>query len=251
MNVAGVWTNEYGSRMELWAQDDGVILGRYASTTGSTGEYAVRGHAGPLAATPAVGQPLALAICWHSIVPGPADPSWEWCSGLSGQISLRDGVPEMVLTHALVASSAFPGMVEPGTLIDRLTYRRVGDAGPFRPAPQPAASGPVDSPLTGGWTDGEGMQVRLRSGPAAGYDLVDGLLARSGREQAVTGFAGRGPARSLALTARLPDGSVVAYAGTLPAGSDRLALIELVSTATPPDSSYLQTRVNGRDWRRD
>ena len=249
MSVAGIWTNEYGSRMELWAQDDGVILGRYASTTGSTGEYAVRGHAGPVAATPAAGQPLALAICWHSIVPGPADPSWEWCSGLSGQITLRDGVPEMVLTHALVASSAFPGLVEAGTLIDRLTYRRMGEAGPLR-LPPPAASGQADSPLTGRWTDGEGMQVRLRSHPAAGYDLVDGLLARSGPEGAVTGFAGRGDVLSLALTARLPDGSVVAYAGTLPAGSDMLSLIELVSTATPPDSTYLQTRVNGRNWRR-
>lgn len=247
MSVAGIWTNEYGSRMELWAQDDGVILGRYASTTGSTGEYALRGHAGPLAATPAAGQPLALAICWHSIVPGPADPSWEWCSGLSGQISLRDGVPEMVLTHALVASSAFPGLVEAGTLIDRLTYRRVGEAG--APPPAPAAQ-EIASPLSGIWTDGEGMRVDLRSASAAGYDLVDGISGRSGKEWAVTGFAGRGAVRSLALTTRLSDGSVTAYAGTLSSGSDGLSLIELSSHATSPDSTYLQTRVNGRRWQR-
>ena len=245
MSLSGLWTNEYGSRMALWVGTDGAVRGRYASTTGSTGEYLVTGHAGPGEAGPTAGQPVALAISWHSVVAGDADPSWDWCSALSGQVSLRADGPELVLTHALVASSAFPGLAEAGTHIDRLTYRRIGDAGPA-PAADPGAFGDIASPLSGVWQDGEGGVVALRLGAAAGFDHVTGMLRRAGAEQPLTGFAGRGTARSLAVTARLADGSVTALAGTLPPGGGVLSLIELASHATAPDSSYMQTIINGR-----
>lgn len=248
MSPSGFWTNEYGSRMELWVQDDGTILGRYASSTGSTGEYAVCGHAVAGAAGPERGQPLALAISWHSIVPGPADPSWDWCSGLSGQISLRDGAPVMVLTHALVASSDFPGLAQAGTHIDRLTYHRIGDAGSPPAPPTSVESG--DGPLSGTWREADGAEIDLRLFPDAGSDRVEGRLRQSGRAVELRGFAGRGPMRSLALTALLPGGEVMALAGTLPAGYDTMSLIDLTSRATPPDSSYLQTRINGRRFGR-
>lgn len=249
MSLSGLWTNEYGSRMELWAQDDGTILGRYASSTGSTGEYAVCGHAGPGAAGPDRGQPLALTISWHSIVPGPADPSWDWCSGLSGQISLRDGAPVMVLTHALVASSDFPGLAQAGTHIDRLTYRRVGDAGARPALPPPAAA--ITTPLTGVWREAEGAEIDLMLVPDAGFDRVRGRLRPSGGQGVrLLGVAGRGAVRSLALTGLLPGGAVMALAGTLAAGSGTISLIDLTSHATPPDSLYLQTLINGRRFGR-
>ncbi|WP_298331137.1 avidin/streptavidin family protein [Asticcacaulis sp.] len=248
MNLSGVWTNEYGSRMELWALDDGVFRGRYVSSTGSTGEYAVCGHAVAGAAGPERGKPLALAIAWHSLVPGPADPSWDWCSGLSGQISLRDGAPVMGLTHALVASSDFPGLAQAGTHIDRLTYRRIGDAGPPPALPSPAAA--IDTPLTGTWREAEGAEIDLITASDAGFDRVRGQLRRSGRAMELRGFAGRGAVRSLALTGLLPGGEVMALAGTLPAGSDMLSMIDLTSHPTPPDSLYLQTRINGRRFAR-
>lgn len=245
MTLSGVWTNEYGSRMELWLGADGTLQGRYASTTGSTGEYRVSGHAGPVEAGPKAGQPVALAISWHSIVAGEADPSWDWCSALSGQVSLRKDGPQLVLTHALVASSAFPGLAEAGTHIDRLTYRRIGDAGPL-PTGVEGPFGDIASPLSGPWQDGEGGVMTLRLGSATGFDHITGSLRRAGVEQPLTGFAGRGAARSLAVTARLPDGSVTALAGTLPSGGTVLPLIELASHATAPDSTYLQTVIHAR-----
>lgn len=248
MSLSGLWTNEYGSRMELWAQDDGVILGRYASSTGSTGEYAVCGYAGPGPAGPMAGQPLALAISWHSIVPGPADPSWDWCSGLSGQISLRDGAPVMVLTHALVASSDFPGLAQAGTHIDRLTYHRIGDAGASPALPLATVTG--NGPLAGTWREANGAEIDLTLIPDGGFDRVQGHLRQSGRGMELQGVSGWGPVRSLAVTALLPGGEVMALAGTLPAGSNRLSLIDLTSHATPPDSLYLQTRINGRRFGR-
>lgn len=245
MSLSGVWTNEYGSRMSLWVGADGTVQGRYASTTGSTGEYRVSGHAGPGDAGPKAGQPVALAISWHSIVAGEADPSWDWCSALSGQVSLRPDGPELVLTHALVASSAFPGLAEAGTHIDRLTYRRIGDAGPV-PAGMEGPFGDIASPLTGVWQDGEGGAVALRLTGDQGFDRVAGTLRRAGLERPLSGFAGRGAARSLSVTARLADGSVTALAGTLPRGGAVLSLIELTSHATAPDSTYLQTLIHGR-----
>lgn len=249
MSLSGLWTNEYGSRMALWVGTDGAVRGRYASTTGSTGEYLVTGHAGPGDAGPTAGQPVALAISWHSVVAGDADPSWDWCSALSGQVSLRADGPELVLTHALVASSAFPGLAEAGTHIDRLTYRRIGDAGPA-PAADPGPFGDMASPLAGVWQDGEGGRLALALHGADGFDRVGGRWLRPGQDCGLAGFAGRGTARSLAITARRPDGSVMALAGTLPPGGDVLSLIELASSTTAPDSTYLQTLVNGRRYHR-
>ena len=42
MTVAGIWVNEYGSRMTLASRGDG-IFGLYESTTGSVGKYLVTG----------------------------------------------------------------------------------------------------------------------------------------------------------------------------------------------------------------
>lgn len=261
MTAGGLWVNDYGSRMALHVAADGIVTGRYASSTGSTGEYAVTGHAGPGPAGPRSGQVLALAISWHSLVPGPADASWDWCSGLSGQISLRDGGrAEMVLTHALVASSDFPGLARTGTHIDRLTYRPAGDdgAGPMvPPLPVPGAvpdaapvAAPVVGPLSGTWHDGDGVAVTLTVRPDAGFDRLSGRLRLDGVELPVAGMAGRGAVRALSLTGRLPDGGVVCLAGSLPAAGGPLSLLDLTSHPTPPDSSYLQTRILGRRLQR-
>ena len=81
MTVAGVWENEYGSRMILAVEEkpagSGAIWGVYESTTGSTGRYLVTGRRGGTASG-GNGQPLALAIAWRSVGGDPADPSWHW-----------------------------------------------------------------------------------------------------------------------------------------------------------------------------
>lgn len=120
MTISGTWKNSYGSVMALSEISDGLRVGSYSSSTGSTGKYHVLGWAAP--ETAAHGRALALAIFWRSFAGGPSDPSWHWVSGMSGQRIDQHGVANLVLMHAMVATDDFPNLAPVGTYLDKLTF---------------------------------------------------------------------------------------------------------------------------------
>jgi hypothetical protein len=259
MSLAGIWENEYGSRMTLSLADSNLIVGKYESTTGSTGEYRVVGYQTSGDPTPSGGQACALAIDWHSVVTGPPDNSWHWVSGLSGQLSLQLSGEQLVLSHALVASIAFPGLAQAGTYIDKLVYTRVGDQRDIPCDPLPAGEALADDPLVGSWfaTDGTALLVQSvvpYSGNAFGY--VFGKLIWNGGHSSLYGVtdinaASAGIGLQAVSVVGLPSdagGPAISLAGTLDLSSGVLTLLDQNSSATAPNATYVETTIASKTF---
>lgn len=257
MSLAGVWRNSYGSTMSLKLESPNLITGIYRSSTGSTGTYEVVGYQTAVDPAPSLGQAAALAIDWHSVVQGPPDNSWHWVSGLSGQLSIQNGVEQLVLAHALVASVDFPGLAAAGTYIDKLTYQRVSEA-PEESAVPAAAQGPAATgvdPLIGSWFAIDGTALLISSVvPYAGdaFGWVMGKLVWNGGPSLLYGVTDinaqrDGLRRQSVSIVGLPSGAggpAISLSGTLDLGSGTLSMLNLQSQATAPANTYLQTRVS-------
>jgi hypothetical protein len=243
--------------MTLYAYSNGLILGQYKSSTGSTGTYAVVGAQAPNDPTQSAGQPVALAIDWHSVVAGPADNSWHWASGLSGQISLdANNTPSLVVAHAMVATAELSfqgGAIEPGTYIDKLTYTPVStDAVEPKPEERPGSGDPIGSPLAGNWSgdDGSAMTLKVYSGYDGAFGWVQGTITNEAGTMDVASVtdinaAGDGLAlESVAVTFVDSKGDAIALAGTLDLSSKTLVLTTLMSVSTLPSVTYAQTSVS-------
>lgn len=253
MSIAGTWRNEYGSLMTLSVGDGaapGALRGLYRSSTGSVGSYVVAGFAAAQAAGPDHGQPVALSICWHSLGSEQADPSWQWTSGLSGQLSVVDGEEVLTLSHLLMASGDFPGLMPAGHYIDKLSYRRHANPPPAPAIVRPAAASvAMDHPLAGEWCGADGTVLKLVADlqPDGEFAEASGVLLRKGHEAAVTGFitSGSGTAASRhAVSLAVADpgaGTVAAMSGTLDAARCTLQLFSLSSRSTTSGDRYAQT----------
>lgn len=260
MTLNGVWQNEYGSQMSLTVYGGNLVYGTYSSTTGSTGKYMVIGYQQTADPTPTAGQAVALAIEWHSIAGGSGDPSWNWSSGLSGQLSLQSGKEQLVLAHAMVASSNFPGLCNAGTYIDKLIYYRVSDS-PEATSAKPDLSAPQADPLYGTWQTADGsvalqIQVYPYSPPLFGW--AEGKLYMNGIVSAIEGVCDIN-AQSSGLTLEstaftaLPNtasGPALAFAGCLNLQNGVLTLLDLASLSTAPDATYIQTTVTQLVFKR-
>lgn len=254
MTLAGVWKNEYGSIMTLNLAEPNFLIGTYQSSTGSTGTYRVIGYQTNGDPTPSAGQPVSLAINWHSVAPGPPDNSWHWVSGLSGQISIVNGAEQLVLAHALVASIGLPGLVQNGTHIDKLTYQRVSTAGPKTTLNYLGPKTAVN-PMLGSWVAGDGTALSIESlipHVADVLGLISGKLGWKGSSSLFQGLIDI-KALSAGLTEQavaivgLPNrtrGPAIALAGTLDRSSGLLKLLDLESRSTAPGSTYVQTLVS-------
>lgn len=250
MTVAGTWENEYGSRMTL-AVDAAGVFGIYESMTGSTGQYRVLGCQFPEDPTLEAGQPVALAIAWHSVADGPSDASWSWVSALGGQISVVDGEEILSVSHHLVASSDFPGLCRRGVYCDKLTYRRVAAA--------PASPGQVKSgepqrmdALAGYWRAGDGtvLDIHVRPEFDDRFGTLGGCLTMAGQALDIAGFSDinavkdRTGFQSVALTALdRENNATVALGGWIEQTSGNLMLQVLTNHATSPADAYLQTAI--------
>lgn len=252
MTLVGTWQNEYGSQMQLAMLGTNLVWGTYSSTTGSTGKYMVIGFQQAANPTPSAGQAVALAIEWHSIVAGPGDPSWNWSSGLSGQISIQSGKESLVLAHAMVASSDFPGLATAGTYIDKLTYFRTAANAPDVPT-LPDRAAPMADPLVGTWrgTDGTLMAIEVSPYPGSPFGWVEGRIMISGVTTSIEGVTDiNAQASGLFLqstaitTLPSPAGPAIAFAGCLNYRDGRLTLTNLTSQSTAPDATYVETRVS-------
>ena len=257
------WINEYGSTMDLWQWGSGGgIIGVYRSSTGSTGTYAVVGQATGPVPSDSAGQPVALSIFWRSLDGGEPDPSWNWVSGLGGQrLPVAGGQPEtLLLNHALVATTPFPGLAQPGTYIDKLSYRP-RFASPAESAAAMVVGGTLSDPVVGVWQCREqpGLWLKLVVNIAAlgapgvnatGIGFVTGSLVNGEGEQELIGLTDTGAAASglalqgLTLSAAVP-GTVqtLSLSGSLDLSTRVMTMTALTSQGTAPDATYVQTTV--------
>lgn len=258
MTVQGLWQNEYGSQMSLSVDSRGQVFGTYSSSTGSTGKYYVVGWQQASEPTPAAGQPVALAIDWHSISGGQSDASWNWTSGLSGQLSIVNNAQQLVLAHAMVASSDFPGLCRAGTYIDKLIYNRVSDADTSAPERREAGQAVAADPLAGTWQSGDGSVVLVLQVQPAGnmFGWVSGQVQAGGGAFPIEGITDTNARssglflQSVSITALTPAGGVVAYSGTLDLRSGALTLLNLSSGATAATATYVQSTAGQLTFRR-
>ncbi|WP_028223019.1 avidin/streptavidin family protein [Paraburkholderia oxyphila] len=253
MSLAGTWQNEYGSIMML-AVEGHAVAGTYASTTGSVGSYEVLGT--QIGADPDEhrGQPVALAIAWHSVGEDPPDASWHWSSGLSGQISIQNCEEVLVVAHSMIASCEFPGLAAPGSYIDKLHYRRVpGASAPVRIGAPAGRRAPIADPLEGTWSAANGIVMSLAVRPHArgGFGYVSGRIHFGDVGAEITGFTDlQATASGLALqsvslaTLDVASGLAVSLSGTLNVQTGALDLLMMRSGATAPDHVYAQTRTS-------
>jgi hypothetical protein len=258
MTVQGLWQNEYGSQMSLAAYPGGLVFGTYSSSTGSTGKYYVVGWQQAAEPTSAAGQPVALAIDWHSITGGQGDPSWNWTSGLSGQLSIQNNAQQLVLAHAMVASSDFPKLCRAGTYIDKLIYQRVSEAQP-QALERPEGGAAAADPLAGTWQSSDGavlLMLQVQPAPDSMFGWVSGKVQAGGGTflvEGVTDINARSSGlylQSVSITALTQAGGVIAYGGTLDLRSGALTLLVLSSGATAATATYVQTTAGQLSFRR-
>lgn len=104
------------------------------------------GYQAPATVHAEQGLPVALAIEWHSLGDESSDPSWNWSSGLSGQILRVKDEDRLTLSHLLVATSDFPGLADQGTYVDKLLYHRVASSRNIHRLPLPHQSQTFKTP---------------------------------------------------------------------------------------------------------
>ncbi len=259
MSLAGVWKNEYGSTMTLSLANTNLVTGTYRSSTGSTGTYEVVGYQTSADPTPRAGQAVSLAIDWHSVVQGPPDNSWHWVSGLSGQISIQNGVEQLVLAHAMVASIAFPGLAAAGTYIDKLIYQRVSAGAAQSTVPSGKASPVAADPLVGSWFAMDGTALLIQSVvpyPGNAFGWIFGKMTWNGGPSMIYGVtdinasSGGLNLQSVSIVGLPSDagGPAISLAGTLDLSGGHLALLNLQSQSTAPGNTYVQTLVSSKTF---
>lgn len=255
-SVEGTWTNDYGSVMNLRVSGN-QVSGEYSSSTGSTGHYEVTGYQMDAAATQQLGQPVALAIEWRSISEGSVDPSWNWSSGLCGQISLVGAEEVLTLNHLLVASRDFAAVASQGTYIDKLLYRRSGPTQDKKLHTAPSLEQTLKNALTGTWqaSDGTRLTLAVKVARQGRLGRVHGHLSTPSGLSEVSGFtdinatASELPLQSMAITAAQKS-CVVSLSGALDIKRDVLSLQVLTSAPTAPDHAYVQTQLSSLTFER-
>ena len=141
--------------------------------------------------------------------------------------------------------------------LDKLTYvpHTSGALPQWPPAfTQPTSADPID----GNWSCVQDPRITLTPAvqdQTSGY--LTGILGTVGGSVNLAGFTdtGAGAAglrlQGLTVSALLPDGNmVVAIAGSLNLATDTLTMSWLESNGTAADSTYVQTRLRGLNFRR-
>ncbi len=269
MTISGTWENMYGSLMTLQHYDDGLIGGLYQSSTGSTGIYRVIGYTQTRPANDTStdqshqkkGQPIALSISWRSIDSGRSDQSWNWVSGLCGQLSYKDHNPQhniITLSHSLVATNPFPDFAPTGTYIDKIPYNRAAPSELHYSLPSPldlrTTSACSDaSPIDGTWVGLEDPSIILTTTVVNNdQGLIRGSIILSNRIIPLVGFTDAQAVRtaltlqSLSLSGAIEEtGCAISLSGHLDYAANTLTLICLTSSPQTLATLYLQTQIRG------
>lgn len=254
MQVGGAWQNEQGALMRLALEPDGFLHGDYRPA-GSADHRLIAGYTGGIA--PDHGMPLALAMSWRPVEPGPARPDWHWMSCFGGELLPADG--PMQGLHQIVATAGCPSVAEAGTHLERLDFRRVGPARPMFSRPVLAARNgetlrrAAADPVEGVWRaidEDTSLTLHLRN-PHAG--IVVGSLSDRHGETVLCGFADidtgepRMARQSLAL-AGLCGGAALALSGSLDLERGLLTLGGLLNRGTTTER-YGQTLIEGMRFK--
>ncbi|MGK9419370.1 avidin/streptavidin family protein [Pseudomonas cedrina] len=257
MTMAGIWTNDYGSVMTLEVSGRQVI-GTYRSSTGSTGEYLIAGCVSGKATTRVESQAVALAIGWRNLGDEKKDPSWNWASGLSGQLTVTDEGDVLTLNHLLVATSDFPELARPGTYIDKLVYKRAEQQTPTRTRAD-IDPVPTGNTLTGRWVtaDGASLMLSVHSDSMKRFGIVQGCFRSQETSAEVIGFTdinaqeSKLSLQSVSLTIALSGTDTVCTAcGTLDLATGTLSLLVLTSSVVAPAHTYLATQISTQHFSR-
>lgn len=216
------------------------------------------GHQTNAAATTSLGQPVALAIEWHSIGEDSIDPSWNWSSGLYGQISLVGAEEVLTLSHLLVASSDFPGLANEGTYVDKLIYRRSVAIQHEAQSTAPPVPQRSKSSLEGTWTasDGTCLKLHVEEAREARFGRVHGSLTLASDQSQISGFtdinaAKVGLSRQSVTITGAHKNNVLTLCGTLQLKDDVLELMMLTGEPTAPTHAYVQTRISALTFSRE
>ena len=227
------------------------ISGTYQSSTGSTGEYEVSGYQMPPVTQQEQGCPVSLAIEWHSVGKSTSDPSWNWTSGLCGQLYRVNDDDTLVLSHLLVATSDFPGLADQGTYVDKLIYRRITLVPQPRPK-EPTLLREIKDRLSGVWlaTDGSHLDLSVHACEHHAFGYVSGRLFSEVGEIEVTGFtdinahASELSLQSISLaTLKLAKASALSLTGSIDLKINILNVLVMASAPTSAGHSYVQTQV--------
>lgn len=258
MAINGIWINEYGSEAEL-RHSGNTLSGLYRSHTGATGVYPVVGFAAQDDPSDARGAAVCLAIAWHSLDGGEPDPSWSWCSAMSGQAALVEGGPRLILQHCMIASTPVEGLCTRGIHLDKLAFvpkaaSRADGVAPGTPGRERSTSDRRET-----WTCEDGRTFNLAFGPRGELQFEDvrGTVGTATSKLDVAGLSaasddGEGRSfRSLALTSfDRETGTATAWAGLFAADAERVNLHQLASQSTAPQSTYVQTTIEVRTAER-
>lgn len=233
-SISGTWSNEFGSTMSLFVQNERII-GLYSSHTGSTGEYLLVGNCSPNNPSDKLGQSIALSIYWKNILPGEADPSWHWSGSMCGQLQ-HDG--NMVLTNSIVVSVPFE-TYQKGNFIDELTFTRSAELSPSKKETinkhllnhqtSHKETSPLPTRLTGIWVNNS-TQTSIKVYPANALSgLTKAMLTISGHQTELDGFtdidANKSEAQSFSLAGyNHKTSQTLSLSGQVEAGSDELMI---------------------------
>jgi saccharopepsin len=255
MSLEGTWKGTNGSIITLRVSGPNILVGTYQPSIKSTRAYMAIAYQTTSTSAPDAGQAVSLAIQWHAIR-GALDASAHWVSGLSGQLVNRGGTQRLILTHAIVASTDFPGLAA-GTYIDKLIYTRVSTEVPEPSAQRTQENVVTSSPLEGRWFAHDGTTLLIHpvvphSGGTSGQ--ISGKLNSEGRVAIIQGLTDQNAStaglglQSTAIIALLNEsaGPAIVLAGTLEIDYKLLTLLELESSPAAAVNRHFRTSVSSK-----
>jgi saccharopepsin len=256
MSLEGTWKGTNGSIITLGVSGPNILIGTYQPSIKSTRAYMTIAYQTTSTSAPDAGQAVSLAIQWHAIR-GALDTSAHWVSGLSGQLVNHGDTQRLILMHAIVASTDFPGLATAGTYIDRLIYTRVSTEAPEPSAQRTPGNAVTPNPLEGRWFAHDGTTLLIHpivphSGGAPGQ--ISGKLNSNGSVSIFQGVTDQNAStaglglQSTAIIALLNEstGPAIALAGTLEIDYKLLTLLELESSPAGAVNTRLRTAVSSK-----
>ena len=133
MGLTGTWQNEFGSIMDIYVNEQGLVSGTYSSHTGATGCYRVTGVADTKPDQNS--QCVSFSISWRPLGVSPDDPSFHWVSAFAGQLQVVDGKEVLFTTYLLVKNTTHDDNWE-ATVVDKCTFKRISSPSTVASKPQ-------------------------------------------------------------------------------------------------------------------
>lgn len=242
--INGMWQNSYGSQMRVEVQQNGLLIGDYISSTGSSGRYLIIGYVSANEPTSSLGQGIALSIYWRSVDPSTPDDSWHWVSTYCGQLQAD---LQMEVINSLVASCQFE-QISSADYIDKLSFKKIQSTVDLQPLLINATDSHQDQ-INGIWCDpSNALCLELQvTNPELG--IVSGFANFQQQRFPIYGFTDTDSSglalQSLSVSGRLTaHKQPISISGTLDIANKQLNVSAWIANSTAPGDSYLQTTMS-------